>query len=244
VVCGRSASFRPTSHLHSPTTSTASTTTSSQPPAFFRSHPHHYHHHNNTIHYKSALSFCLRVPLKAVLPSHCCCRLHNSPCFGVESAIHHRSLSRLPRLDCNFSHHPDRQVKWPASPRQNGNYSTTSSARPHSANSSPRRTVRRLRALFSSSIQPRSCPAQVLFTAATCHRRYSTEDTPLSPDCSRLYTDRFAKTNIDPHIQPDFLSSLLSVVTNQALNSQEPKIRDSPTRLKRSQAATSCFCYS
>lgn len=26
-----------------------------------------------------------RVLLKAVLPSHCCCRLHNSPCFGVES---------------------------------------------------------------------------------------------------------------------------------------------------------------
>jgi hypothetical protein len=67
-------------------------------------------------------------------------------------AIHHRSLSRLSSLDCNFSHHPDRQVKWPASPRQNGNYSTTSSACPHSANSSPRRTVRRLRALFSSSI--------------------------------------------------------------------------------------------
>ena len=152
MVCGRSASFRPTSHLLSPTTSTASTTTSSQPPAFFRSHPHRHHHHDNTIYCKSTLLFCLRVLLKAVLPSHCCCRLDNSPCFGVESRYSPPVPSRLSSLDCNFSHHPDRQVKWPASPRQNGNYSTTSSACPHSANSSPRRTVRRLRALFSSSI--------------------------------------------------------------------------------------------
>ena len=85
MVCGRSASFRPTSHLHSPTTSTASTITSSQPPAFFRTHLHHHHHHNNTIHCKSAPFFCLRVLLEAVLPSHCCCRFHNSPCFGAES---------------------------------------------------------------------------------------------------------------------------------------------------------------
>jgi len=53
--------------------------------AFFRSHPHRHHHHNNTIHCKSALFFCLRVLLKAILPPHCCCRLYNSPCFGVES---------------------------------------------------------------------------------------------------------------------------------------------------------------
>ena len=85
MVCGRSASFRPTSHLLSPTTSTASTTTSSQPPAFFRSHPHRHHHHDNTIYCKSTLLFCLKVLLKAVLPSHCYCRLDNSPCFGVES---------------------------------------------------------------------------------------------------------------------------------------------------------------
>ena len=85
MVRGRSASFRPTSHLHSPTTSTASTTTSSQPPAFFRSHPHRHHHHDNTIYCKSTLLFCLKILLKAVLSSHCCCRLDNSPCFGVES---------------------------------------------------------------------------------------------------------------------------------------------------------------
>ena len=62
-----------------------STTTSSQPPAFFRSHPHRHHHHDNTIYCKSTLLFCLKIPLKAVLSSHCCCRLDNSPCFGVES---------------------------------------------------------------------------------------------------------------------------------------------------------------